>query len=252
MQWSDEGLILGIRRHGENSVIVEMMTSIRGRHMGIVRGGRSSKMRPLLQPGNSVSATWRARLEEHLGAFQIEAKKLRVASLMESPVGVYGLQTLASHLRLLPERDPHNSLYQAAIVILDHLDAPEIVGQLMIRFELALLMELGFGLDLGSCADTGSAEDLVYVSPKTGRAVCRTSGEPWADRLLPLPSFLSKNDAKTIETQADSSVTASKEVEDGFALTGFFLDRHVYGPRGIRSEERRVGKECRSRWSPYH
>ena len=181
MEWRDEAVILGVRRHGEGSVIVEVMTPAHGRHMGLVRGGRSSRMRALLQPGNSVEVTWRARLDEHLGNFAIEADRLRAAMLMETPMALNGLQLLAAHMRLLPERDPHAALYHAALVILDNLDEPEKAARLVIRFELALLEELGFGLDLASCAATGDNRELVYVSPKTGRAVSRTAGAPWAD-----------------------------------------------------------------------
>ena len=168
MDWQDEGLILGVRRHGETSAIIEMMTENHGRHMGLVRGGRSSRMRPILQPGNSASVTWRARLEEHLGTFSVEENDLRAAALMETPVGIYGIQTLANHLRLLPERDPHINLYNASLVILEHLNEPEIAASLMVRFEITLLEELGFGLDLASCASTGVTRELVWVSPKSG------------------------------------------------------------------------------------
>ena len=122
MDWKDQGLILGVRKHGETSAIIEVMTAAHGRHMGLVRGGRSSRQRPVLQPGNSVLLEWRARLEEHLGTFTVEGQSLRAAQLMELPLGIYGLQTLAAHLRLLPERDPHPGLYEAALVVLEHLD----------------------------------------------------------------------------------------------------------------------------------
>lgn len=232
MQWNDESLILGVRRHGESSVIVEAMTRGHGRHMGLVRGGRSARMRPVLQPGNSVLLTWRARLDEHLGYFSVDADRLRAARLMQSPLGLFGLQTLAAHLRLLPERDPHAALYEAALVLLDHFDEPQKAARLMIRFELALLDELGFGLDLSRCAATGERGDLVWVSPKSGRAVGRQAGARWADRLLALPAFL-----------APESVAAGTEpaaqLAQGFALTRFFLARHVWEPRGLRPPDER-------------
>lgn len=231
MQWSDEGLILGVRRHGESSVIAEVMTPERGRHLGIVRGGRSSRMRPVLQPGNSVVVSWRARLEEHLGAFTIEPDKLRAASLMENSLGIYGAQTLASHFRLLPERDPHLSLYRAGLVILDHLEVAEISAQLMVRFELTLLEELGFGLDLSKCAATGTDTDLIYVSPKSGRAVSRNAGAKWADKMLALPSFL----------LGSSKHPSNLDLSDGLKLTGFFLNHHIYHPRGTRVPDERAG-----------
>jgi len=237
MEWSDEAFILGTRKHGEGSVIVEVMTPSRGRHMGMVRSGRSSRMRPLLQAGNSVSLTWRARLDEHLGSFAIEAETLRAARLMETPLALAGLQLVASHLRLLPERDPHPSLYHSALVVLDHLDVPEKAALLMVRFELQLLEELGFGLDLSECAATGSTSNLAYVSPKSGRAVGREAGEPWHAKLLPLPAFLA------LHAAADET-SLTQQIVDGLSLSGYFLGRNVWEPRGLRppdSRERFVG-----------
>lgn len=235
MQWNDESLILGVRRHGEGSTIVETMTRDHGRHLGLVRGGRSSRMRPILQPGNSVTLTWRARLDEHLGNFTIDADTLRAASLMQTTLGLYGLQTVAAHLRLLPERDPHPALYAAALVILDHLDEPEKAARLMIRFELALLDELGFGLDLARCAATGASAGLAFVSPKTGRAVSRQAGAPWAGRLLALPSFLAPVPVE------DAVGDIAGQIADGFALTRYFFARHVWEPRAIRPPDERDG-----------
>jgi DNA repair protein RecO (recombination protein O) len=234
MEWRDEAVILGVRRHGEGSVIVEVMTPAHGRHMGLVRGGRSSRMRALLQPGNSVEVTWRARLDEHLGNFAIEADRLRAAMLMETPMALNGLQLIAAHMRLLPERDPHAALYHAALVILDNLDEPEKAARLVIRFELALLEELGFGLDLASCAATGETRDLVYVSPKTGRAVSRSAGAPWADKMLALPGFLAP-------VAVEGSPGLGHQIDAGFSLAGYFLRRHVWEPRAIRPPDARAG-----------
>jgi DNA repair protein RecO (recombination protein O) len=230
MEWTDEGIILGVRRHGETSVIVELMTAARGRHLGLVRGGVSRRMKPYLQPGNSVRAVWRARLDEHLGNYVIEGTVLRADRLMASAAASYGMQTLAALLRLLPERDPHLPLYDALCLIVDHLDEPSIAAPLLVRFELQLLAELGFGLDLGECAATGGADELIYVSPRSGRAVSREAGEPWKEQLLRLPSFLSGTSAS-----ADAA-----DVAAGFALTEFFLLRRVYEPRGLTLPEARA------------
>jgi DNA repair protein RecO (recombination protein O) len=230
MEWTDEGIILGVRRHGETSVIVELMTPAHGRHLGLVRGGISRRIKPYLQPGNSVRATWRARLDEHLGNYLIEGTALRADRLMASAAASYCMQTLAALLRLLPERDPHLALYDALGLIVEHMDEPSIAAPLLVRFELQLLAELGFGLDLGACVVTGETEDLIYVSPKTGRAVSRAAGEPWKDRLLSLPSFLNSN---------NSSAYAG-DVSAGFALTEFFLLRRVYEPRGLALPEARA------------
>ena len=190
MQWTDDGIIIGTRRHGETSLIVELMTPAHGRHLGLVRGGRSRRVQPTLQPGNSVTATWRARLDAHLGHYTVESTTQRAARLIEGPAGLYGIQALAALLRLLPERDPHPKLYDGLLAILDFLDDPLIAGGLIVRFELKLLDDLGFGLDLTECAATGTNDDLAYVSPRTGRAVSRSAGEAYRDRLLPLPPFL--------------------------------------------------------------
>jgi DNA repair protein RecO (recombination protein O) len=235
MEWKDEGVILGVRRHGEGSVIIEAMTAFHGRQLGLVRGGRSARMRAILQPGNSVHLTWRARLDEHLGVYVIDAEALRAASLMNSQISLYGLQLLAAHLRLLPERDPHKTMYDAALVILENLDEPDKAAHLLIRFELALLEELGFGLDLARCASTGQRSDLVFVSPKTGKAVSREAGMPWSDKLLSLPPFL-------VPGANRSSTSSSRgDMDAGFRLAQYFLDRHVWGPRGIRPPDEREG-----------
>lgn len=232
MQWTDEAILLGVRRHGESSVIAEVMTRQRGRHLGLIRGGRSRTMQPVLQLGNRFEATWRARLDEHLGEFRVEPLRLRAGELMEKALSVYGVQALSSLLRLLPERDPHPHLYEALDIILDHLDEPVSAGELFIRFELAVLNDLGFGLALDECAATGTREDLVYVSPKSGRAVCRQAGLPYADKMLSLPGFL--GDGARLAADRDSLL-------EGFRLTGFFLARHVYEPRGLEPDAAREG-----------
>lgn len=232
MQWNDQAIILGVRRHGETSVIVEVMTRMRGRHLGLARNGRSRSMQPVLQPGNLVDVTWRARLDEHLGQFQIEPVNFRAAMLMESAAAVYGVQALASLLRLLPERDPHPHLFEALNVIVDHLNEPAAAGELYVRFELAVLDDLGFGLDLSECAATGTRDELVYVSPKSGRAVSRLAGQPWADKMLPLPEFLKEGTRLAANRQT---------LAEAFRLSAFFLHRHVYEPRGMEPGTARDG-----------
>ena len=224
MEWRDEGIILGLRKHGETSVIAEVMTRAHGRHMGIVRGGRSKRQQPVLQPGNSVELVWRARLDEHLGQYQVELINARAGRLMETAIGVHGVQAMAALLRLLPERDSHPRLHDAFAVILDSLGSPAEAGALYVRFELAVLEDLGFGLDLSRCAATGARSDLIYVSPKTGRAVSAGAGAPWAGRLLALPVFL------TDRAQACADAEA---LGQAFRLSGYFLDRHVFEPRGM-------------------
>jgi DNA repair protein RecO (recombination protein O) len=233
MQWTDEGIILGTRRHGETSLIVELMTAAHGRYLGLVKGGRSPRHQAVLQPGNGVRAVWRARLSEHLGNWTLEPVSSRAARLMGGATGLYGLQLLAAHLRLLPERDPHPRLYTALSAILDDLDEPIAAGELLVRFEIELLNELGIGLDLSRCVATGATDDLAFVSPKTGRAVSRAAGAPYGEKLLALPAFL-------IDRQPHAPPSAA-DLAAGFALTGYFLDRHVYAARGIAAPPARAG-----------
>ncbi len=232
MEWKDQGIVIGTRKHGETSLIVEIMTRHHGRHLGLVRGGRSRKKQPFLQPGNSVEAAWRARLDEHLGTWQLEATELRAAWLMESPVGIFGIQTLAAHLRLLPEREAHLHLYEALEIVLSHLEESSVAAALLVRFEIAILDDLGFGLDLKKCAATGATQNLTHVSPKTGRAVSHEAARPWLDKLLILPQFLLANGNRNEATATD--------IDAGFTLTTHFLDRHVYSPRGTKSPTERA------------
>lgn len=230
MHWSDRALVLGCRALGESGIILEAMTREHGRHLGLVHGGRSRRLKPSLQPGNSLAVTWRARLDEQLGTYAVEEDVSRAARLIASSSALLGLATMAGHLRLLAERDPHPALFDAAESLLDHLDEPEIGPALFGMFELSLLAEFGFGLDLSSCAATGSTEDLAYVSPKSGRAVGRVPGEPYRERLLPLPRFL---------RQGVEEAPTRGEIQDAFALTGFFLAEYLYGPRDMALPEER-------------
>src|SRR5256714_11575977 len=189
MEWTDEGIVLGVRRHGESSAIVELLTRGHGRHLGLVRGGAGKRMRPLLQPGNSVTTVWRARLDEHLGYYAIEGTRLRAASLLASSHATYGVTHLASLARLLPERDPHEDIYEMLERTLDDFDDAGAAAAHLIRFELAMLAELGFGLDLENCAATGDTTELIYVSPKSGRAVSRLAGQPFRDPLFRPPAL---------------------------------------------------------------
>ena len=234
MEWTDEGIILGVRRHGESSAIVELMTRSHGRHLGLVRGGAGSRMRPLLQPGNSVQAIWRARLDEQLGYYLIEGTKLRAATLLGASHAAYGVTHLASVARLLPERDPHDDIFAMLEYILDHFDHPGVAAIHTIRFELAMLSELGVGLDLENCAATGATTDLIYVSPKSGNAVSRAAGEPWRDKLLRLPSFMR-------HSQDGEGGLTDRDLQDGFDITGRFLLRNVLEPRGQRHSDARAG-----------
>jgi DNA repair protein RecO (recombination protein O) len=234
MEWTDDGIVLGVRRHGESSAIVELLTREHGRHLGLVRGGASTRMRPLLQPGNGVRAVWRARLDEHLGTYAIEGMRLRAATLLAVSHAAYGVTHLAALARLLPERDPHEEIYDMLERTLDDFDDAGGAAVHVVKFELAMLAELGFGLDLDNCAATGETTDLIYVSPKSGGAVSRTAGEPWRDKLLRLPAFLREGDEH-------GAKWSEQDLLDGFLITGRFLLRHVLEPRGQGHSDARDG-----------
>jgi DNA repair protein RecO (recombination protein O) len=229
MQWTDEGVVLGVRRYGETSVILELMTQARGRHLGLVRGGGGRRLRGVLQPGNSLRATWRARLDDHLGNYLVEGINLRAAGFLTAAHAVHGVTHLAALCRLLAEREPHARIHGALEAILDTLDDRSAVAPMIARFELAFLAELGFGLDLSSCAATGATDDLVYVSPRSGRAVSRAGGEAYREKLMRLPGFL----------RSEEHASAA-DLADAFALTGFFLDRHAFAPRGLAVPDARA------------
>jgi DNA repair protein RecO (recombination protein O) len=234
MDWCDEGIVLSTRALGEANAIVELLTRAHGRHLGLVRGGRSRRVRPTLQPGNVVSVTWRARLSEHLGSFTIELSEARAALILDDERALSALGSLASLAKLLPERDSHPQLYLTALQILRAFDDAALWPALLVHWEMMLLQDLGFGIDLSECAATGSETDLAYVSPRSGRALSREAGAPYGGRLLALPRFLVDDEARV--TVAD--------IEAGFALTGYFLERDVLEPHGMampQARERLLG-----------
>lgn len=223
MHWTDEGIVLSVKAHGETAAVVELFTRSHGRHLGLVHGGRSRRLRPVLQIGNHVDATWKARLSEQLGHVAVELRHGFAASAMEEPLALQGLSSLTALARLLPERDPHPSLYEVTLFVLGFLDDPTVWPALYVRWELALLEELGFGLDLSECAATGSNDHLIYVSPKSGRAVSASAGEPYKEKLLALPGFLARGRPAHVTPE---------DVRAGLALTRFFLEARVFNPRG--------------------
>lgn len=224
MDWSDEGIFLSGRPLGESSLIAEILTLEHGRHLGLVRGGRSRRIRPTLQPGNMVRVTWRARLSEHLGGFNVELMEANGARVLDDPRALAAIGTLGELVKLLPERDPHPELYATTLHVLRSFGEPDIWPALLVYWEYQLLQELGFGLDLSACAATGVLEDLIFVSPRSGRAVSREAGAPYGDKLLALPGFLLDETAPLRET----------DIAAGFALTGFFLERDVLEPHGMK------------------
>jgi DNA repair protein RecO (recombination protein O) len=211
--WREEGTLLGVRRHGETSAIIEVFTEGHGRHVGVVRGGASRKLAPVLQPGAQLDVAWSARLDEHIGTFTVEPLKSRAAVVMSDRLALAGLNAVTALLSFsLPEREPHDLLYRRSLALFDLLGTNEAWPVIYLRWELLLLEEMGFGLDLGRCAVTGARDDLVYVSPKSGRAVSAQGAGDWADRLLPLPPIL-----------MGQGVGPTAEVLDGLRTTGHFL-----------------------------
>jgi DNA repair protein RecO (recombination protein O) len=226
MEWTDDGIVLSVRAHGETSAILEALTRAHGRHMGLVRGGASRKMKPLLQPGNTLHVEWRARLSEHLGSFTIEPAKARAGELMEHRTALTGLNAFASvAAATLPERETHAPVFEVGEILLDAMmeDGFAHWAPLYVRWEAGLLEALGFGLDLSQCAATGATDDLSFVSPRSGRAVSKTAAAPYKERLFALPGFLlgSQN--------ADPS---RDDIAAGLKLTGYFLRERVLLPHG--------------------
>jgi DNA repair protein RecO (recombination protein O) len=238
MDWSDEGIFLGAKPLGEANAVAELFTLGHGRHLGLVRGGRSRRLRPLLQPGNRLGVTWRARLSEHLGGFNLELIEANAARVLDDASALAAIGSLAGLARLLPERDPHPALYAASLAVLGAFDRPNVWPALLVRWELLLLQDLGFGLDLSECAATGAEADLVYVSPRSGRAVSREAGQPYDGKLLKLPAFLRDDGAGASAGASEDDFIA------GFALTGHFLERDVLAPNGLampQARERLLG-----------
>ncbi len=213
MEWRDQGILLSTRRHGESSAIIDVFTEDHGRHVGVVRGGASRKTAPLLQPGAQLDLVWRARLEDHIGTYQVEPLRSRAAAALSDRLALSGLNAVTALLSFcLPEREAHRALYRRSEMLLDLLDQPDLWPLAYLRWELGLLEEMGFGLDLSACAVTGTVEGLIYVSPRSGRAVSKAGAGDWADRLLPLPPCLrGEGDAE------------DEELAVAFGVTGFFL-----------------------------
>jgi DNA repair protein RecO (recombination protein O) len=223
MEWSDDAIVLSVRPLGESGAIVEALTRAHGRHMGLVRGGASRKMKPVLQPGNTLHLIWRARLNEHLGSFAVELARARAGELMDGRESLIGLNAFnAVAAAAMPEREVHEPVFEVGEILLDAMMQDGIAhwGALYVRWEAGLLDALGFGLDLTECAATGTADDLIYVSPRSGRAVSRAAGAIYKERLFALPPFL---------LGSQNAVTAA-DIAAGLKLTGYFLLERVLAP----------------------
>jgi DNA repair protein RecO (recombination protein O) len=224
MEWRDEVILLSVRRHGESSAIIEVFTEEKGRHTGVVRGGTSRKIAPILQPGAQLDVYWRARLEDHIGAFTVEPVRSRAALVMDNRLALSGLNAVTALLSFcLPEREPHPALYRRSGQLLDLLGQDNLWPLAYLQWEAALLNEMGYGLDLDACAVTGATDDLCYVSPKSGRAVSRQGAGEWAERLLPLPPVL-----------LGQGQGPNNEIADGLETTGYFLANRMAPDLGSR------------------
>lgn len=224
MEWRDHGILLTARRHGEAAAIIEVFTEAHGRHAGVVRGGASRKLAPLLQPGAQLDLQWQARLEEHIGSYRVEPLRSRAAAALSGRMALAGLNAVTALLAFcLPERAPHPALYRRSEQLMDLLGQDEVWPLAYLNWEMALLEELGFGLDLSRCAATGVNDELIYVSPKSGRAVSRHGAGDWVDRMLPLPPCL-----------RGEGPAPDAEVADALRTTGYFLEHRVAPALGHR------------------
>ncbi len=230
MEWTDDAVILSARKHGEASIIVSLLTRHHGRHSGLVRGGSSRRNRGLYEPGNIVRAQWRARLPEHLGTYTCELTHAIAADLLLDRLKLAGLSAVCALADVtIPEREENQSLYEGLVVLLNSFEDDRYWPTIYVRWELGLLQELGFSLDFSCCASTGATENLTFVSPKSGRAVCEEAAAPYKDVLLPLPEFL----------RVGGQYGSHEDVCQALKLTGYFLNRHAFsGATGHMPEAR--------------
>lgn len=239
MDWTDDGIVLSARKHGETSAIVTLLTRDHGRHLGLVRGGNGKRARGILQPGNRVEARWQARLAEHLGAFNCEMTEAFAARVMRDPLKLSGLSAACAVAEgALAEREPHRPVFEGLLALLgsfEHADWPSAY----VKWELGLLGEVGFALDLSACAETGQNDQLAYVSPKSGRAVSLAAGEPYKTKLLALPQFLLR----------PGGGGSADEIKDGLTLTGYFLAKNVFhhAGKGLPASRERLTERLRTK-----
>ncbi|MBV9278687.1 MAG: DNA repair protein RecO [Chloroflexi bacterium] len=220
MDFTDDAYVLSARPFGETGAIVEALTAVHGRWAAHVAGGASRKLKPLLQPGARVQFAYRSRTSDQLGSATVEAAGPGPDALFDDRLALAGLASAAALAQALPEREAHPGAFLALEALISALTHSDIWPAVYVRFEAGLLEEVGFGLDLSRCAATGSRDDLVYVSPRTGRAVSREAGRPYHDKLLALPPFL-------LSSQGGLS---EGDIAAGLALTGHFLEQFVFAP----------------------
>ena len=223
MRFGSEAIVCALRNHGEHGGVARLMTPEHGLQAAYVRGARGRRMRPVLIAGNLVQAQFSARTETQLPQATIELLHSRGPLLTEPlPAAAIEWATVLT-ATALPESQPYPALYAALAALLDAIEAAPSAsgwGTALVRYELLLLAELGFGLDLATCAVTGTSNELVAVSPKTGRAVSAAEAEPYGNRLLRLPAFV-----------RDGGTANWSEILAGLDLTGHFLARDILTDR---------------------
>ena len=226
MDWTAPAILLEIRPYGEADLIATVMTESHGAHRGLVRGGASRAQAGLWQPGNLAELRWVARLADQLGQFTGELIHPAAALAMDDPLTLAILTAAtATAAGALPEREAHPRIFAPLLHLIAHLTQDAALLPDLVRWEAALLAELGYGLDLTACAVTGATEGLAFISPRTGRAVTAEAAATWKTRLLPLPAFLT-DDGRTGDTRPPPSFA---DCRDGLALTGHFLARDAFG-----------------------
>lgn len=232
MQFTESAVILSTSKYGENSAIATLFTSGKGIYKGMVRGITGAKQRGIYQQGNIVSASWRGRLEDHLGNFSCEPDESIAAFFINDSKRLAALSSVCSLIeKTLPERDPHPTLFDKFKEFLINLKNDSLWELHYVLLELELLSELGFRLELWQCAATGITEDLLYVSPKSGKAVSRDAGERYKDRLLKLPNFLGSRNISNI---------CGREISNGLVLSGYFLNKYIFEPHGYKMPPARL------------
>lgn len=219
MHLATTAIVCALRQHGEHGVVARLMTAEAGLVPGYVRGGRSRRLRPILVPGNLVAAEFRARSEEQLATLTVELVTSR-APLLGEPLAAAAIEwSCALTATVLSDQHPYPRIHQALDGLLSAIEAaPSVRGwaAALVRYEMLLLAEMGFGLDLSRCAASGTTEDLIWVSPKSGMAVSRAAGEPYADKLLALPTFIVEGGSADWD-----------DIFAGLRLTGHFLERDL-------------------------
>jgi DNA repair protein RecO (recombination protein O) len=230
-RWQDQALILSVRAHGEGGAVVTVLSESNGKHAGYVPHAKRTNLRGVMEPGNLVQVDWAGRTADNLGTFQIEPDRHITAGFLNDSLKLSALKSVMSLCdQALPERESYQELFHGTLAMIDAFDT-DLWPVSYVMWEVSLMKVLGFALDFTRCAGGGSAEDLYYMSPKSGCTVSLEKGEEYKDKLLPLPSFL----------RSDRSHPELKDMMCGLELTRFFLENWVFAQhtRGIPEDRLR-------------